>query len=950
VKKGILWIACSLRLIANAQDYWQQEANYSIDVRLNIAERSVDGFLKLQYINHSPDTLRYLWFHLTPNAYKNDRTAYSEHLLENGRLDFYFSDPSQRGYINRLDFRIDGQIVQTQDHPQYIDLVKLILPQSLAPGDSIQIGTPFHEKIPDDFSGFGFNSPDYHLIQWYPEIAVYDKQGWHPEPKLDQGEQYHEFGSFDVRITVPANYLVASSGDLQDEVEKKWMLDPHRRDSAIFPPATGSFKTRSHQSGTKAPLHSNLPEGGIGSSKTLHFQQWKCNGFSWFASPDFDVQQDTLLLPSGRIIEAYIFYLPQSATLWKNAMAFLKTSVRFHSALLGEFPYHTVSIVETAPLRSHAPGYPAIPQISIKTGPQALDLAINHALGLFWLAGMVGPDGFQHPWMSEGLNAYYDRLYQEQEYPRSGAAQLASKWPKDPNILVIDQLAKEKLDQPIATSSEEFNRINYHFIAYAKTGIWMTHLQDSLGKIPFDSSLKEYFQAWKFRHPGPADFRAEMRIPDSKKMADPFLKLAQTGPVTPPNPHRILRPVFLFSQRNTDQVNVIGIGPALGYNLYDQLMVGLVIHNYHLPSENFQFFLAPLYGIGSKQLNGIGRISYSWYPGGMIRKLELGLNGSRFSTLSGTDSNGNKIVGGFYKWVPFLRLTGKTRTPRSSFEDWVEFKTFGIGEKGFNYVMKSTDSSNSFPAPQKYSFRYLNQLTFHAEDYRVLYPYDIQLQFQQGSEFYRVNLCSHYFFNYAQGGGVSMRFFTAKFGYIGPKTTEKEFDTSPYQPKLTASRGYLNEDYTYSNYFLGRSEFTGFPSQQIMMKDGGLKIRTDLFEDLQGRSDDWIAALNLNSTLPAQLMPAFIPLRVFADLGTYAGAWGNNPPTSKFLYVCGLQLSFFKGLLNIYAPLVYSIDFSNNLKTVPAENTFLKKISFSIDIQDFDLKKMLGNLPLGHDR
>ncbi|MBO9631905.1 MAG: hypothetical protein J7578_02220, partial [Chitinophagaceae bacterium] len=81
-------------------NYWQQEVHYTIDVNLNDKDHTLDGMLKLQYINHSPDTLHFIWFHIWPNAYKNDRTAFSDQLLENGRKDFYFSDKEQRGYIN----------------------------------------------------------------------------------------------------------------------------------------------------------------------------------------------------------------------------------------------------------------------------------------------------------------------------------------------------------------------------------------------------------------------------------------------------------------------------------------------------------------------------------------------------------------------------------------------------------------------------------------------------------------------------------------------------------------------------------------------------------------------------------------------------------------------------------------------------------------------------------
>ena len=101
-----------------AQQYWQQQVNYTIDVSLNNIEYTLDGFVKMEYINHSPDTLSYIWIHCWPNAYKNDKTAFSEQLLANGRTDFYFSNKDRRGYINRLDFSADGVRARMEDHPE----------------------------------------------------------------------------------------------------------------------------------------------------------------------------------------------------------------------------------------------------------------------------------------------------------------------------------------------------------------------------------------------------------------------------------------------------------------------------------------------------------------------------------------------------------------------------------------------------------------------------------------------------------------------------------------------------------------------------------------------------------------------------------------------------------------------------------------------------------------
>ncbi|MBS1563669.1 MAG: M1 family peptidase, partial [Bacteroidetes bacterium] len=150
-------------LAAHAQSYWQQHVDYRIDVTLSDANHTLDGFEKMIYTNNSPDTLRFIWFHCWPNAYRNDKTAFSEQLLINGRTDFYFSDREQRGYINRLDFKVNGVTAAMEDHPQYIDIVRIILPQPLAPGQSATITTPFHVQLPQNFSRGGHIGESYHV-------------------------------------------------------------------------------------------------------------------------------------------------------------------------------------------------------------------------------------------------------------------------------------------------------------------------------------------------------------------------------------------------------------------------------------------------------------------------------------------------------------------------------------------------------------------------------------------------------------------------------------------------------------------------------------------------------------------------------------------------------------------------------------------------------------------
>jgi hypothetical protein len=215
---------------------------------------------------------------------------------------------------------------------------------------------------------------------------------------------------------------------------------------------------------------------------------------------------------------------------------------------------------------------------------------------------------------------------------------------------------------------------------------------------------------------------------------------------------------------------------------------------------------------------------------------------------------------------------------------------------------------------------------------------------EHGKDFIRTAFTGNYFFNYRKEGGFDVRLFAGKFFYLGSKTYTKEFATDRYHLNMTGANGY--EDYTYSDYFIGRNKFDGFPSQQIMMRDGGFKVRTDLYADKVGKTDDWLAAVNLATTIPPgmnplSLLPVKIPLKVFVDIGTYAEAWDEDAGLDRFIFDTGLQLSLFANTINIYVPILYSRIYKDYIQSVlEKEGRFWKTISFSIDISNFSLRKI----------
>ncbi|HTF31993.1 MAG TPA: M1 family metallopeptidase [Flavitalea sp.] len=937
--------AC-LCMQADAQErYWQQHLKYTIDVTLNDREHTLDGFLTLNYKNNSPDTLTYIWFHVWPSAFKNDRTGFSEQQLQNGKTAFYFSSQEQKGYLNRLDFRSGDNSLEMEDHPLYIDAIKVILSGPLFPGGETVITTPFHVKLPYNFSRGGHNGTNgqsYQLTQWYPMPAVYDSKGWHPMPYLDQGGFYSEFGSFDVKITLPKNYVVAATGELQNQEEIDWLKT---RSSAPVQKLIITPKKKDIFKKAKVVTPAIVSDA---QNKTLRYAQNNINDFAIFADKYFIVSSGNIELSSGKTITAFSFY--HEATnksineAWKKSVGYIRSAILYRSGQLGEYPYNNISLVEADfGIDGSSQDYPTIANIGQIKNHKELNKAIENAVGHNWFHGIIGTNKRDHPWLDEGLNTFYNNRYSEQS-DKSNAGHNGTyrhhlmKGHIAP--LALRQIEIDKTDQPIETASAQFTLLNYNLIPNQKASEWLKMIEVELGEVAFNKAMKSYYEDWKFKHPSPDDFRASLEKSAGKDFSAYFNLLNKTGPMETQTKKKKIVPVFIYSPNLTDSIRHINFTPVPGYNVTDGLMLGAAIHNYSVPISRFRFIAAPLYATKSKQLNGIGNLSYSAYTNGLLQDLQFGLGFARFSILRGSDSNNNRINAGFIKFTPSVKAIFKNASLRSTVSKWLEWKTFIIGESGFQYSQKLSDG-NYYPEKTDIQYRYINQLTFNIADYRVLYPYDASLQLQQANNFYRVNLNADYFFNYAKGGGMNIRLFAAKFGYVGADAASKVFETQIYQPKLTAVRG--SEDYTYSNYFIGRQESDGIASQQIMMRDGGLKIRTDLFQDLQGRSDNWVASMNFNTSIPKAILPPVIPLKIFFDIGTYAEAWDKEATGNRFLYVGGLQLSLFKDLLNIYAPLIYSKTFRDNLKTVPEENKFFRKISFSIDVHRFNHKKVFGS-------
>ncbi len=953
-----LVIGCCLiiRICANAQSVgWEQRADYHISVTLDTREKTLDGSLELMYTNASPDTLSFIWMHVWPNAYKSDKTAFAEQHLLTGETDFYFSQPGQKGYINRLNFVVDGKAATLEDHPEHMDIVKLVLPSPLLPGKSVNVSTPFHVQLPYRFSLMGYIDSFYSITQWFPKAAVYDTAGWHPMPYLALGEYYADFGTYEVEITLPDNYMVAATGVLQTQSELEWLLAKCKETAPAYKPVKKTF-------GQKKPAKVKN-EPFIFPNKTIVFKAEKVIDFAWFAYPAWQVKHDEIEL-NGQRIDAWNFVLPSFSETWKNSMDFTKQAIEHYSKWLGTYPYPQVTVVCDPQESGSGMEYPMITGLNT-TGKDELTLQqlIVHEVGHNWFQAVLANNERVYPWLDEGLNTFLEKKFFEERKVVPLRSGKKKSYPNESDTWLLDIVTGLNVDQPIQTSSQALTPINYYTIPYTKTAQWLQQLENKIGQPSTRQALKDYYQQHAFTHVQPQDFKNVLVANSKMDIENEWRQLQQTGPVGSTHKTPAIWPGDILLDRRFIKNRKPGIAPAFGFNEYDKAQVGMILHNYSLPFKPFQWVATPMYATGSKQLTGYARAGYTFFPkNSKLQKVELFTSAAHFTTQMSRDVNNEKVFGGFTKFMPGLYAERAKKHALGTLTRWMEFKTWIINEK--------TLATEAPPPPGDTIFYTINgpsvttiipQLKVGWKNNRTLYPYSIQAGVQQVKDILRLTAEAEYFYNYdATGKGIQIRAFAGKIFYLKDKTDAVRIDNSRYHFSMYGPNGV--DDYTYSTPFMDRNQSTQFNGRQIMERDGFFKYRSDYSSVKPGLStegldffDNWMATLNFSFDVPDKinplsLLPFEAPLKIFADIGTSSSPWRAESEQEKFLYSIGIHLPLLK-VLNIYLPLIDSRAFEepnsvNDPNRAGGPLWWQKKLTFTVDIQA--LKPSVLNTPLLH--
>ncbi len=994
MKKIFLALLLSACFVLRAQlqsSYFQQEVNYKIDVRLDDTLHFLHGYETIEYVNNSHETINYIYFHLWPNAYKNYHTALAQQLLENRKAALYLSDEEDLGYIDSLAFSSNGKLLEWENYLDYEDVIILYLSEPLFPGERVTISTPFRVKIPSgNISRLGHIGQSYQITQWYPKPAVFDRTGWHPMPYLNQGEFYSEYGSFDVNITLPKNYVVGATGDLVNgESELQWLEQKVKETEAITTFNTDNVWT--------FPKSDTI-------YKTLHYHQENVHDFAWFADKRYHVLKGEVTLPhTKRKVTTWAMFTDNEPDLWRKAIEYINDAAYYYSLWNGDYPYNQITAVDGSISAGGGMEYPNVTVIGQSGSPLIFEETVMHEVGHNWFYGILGSNERDHPWMDEGLNSFNENRYIETKYPDASffsmlglPEKLAQRFDlanyKHKYYYQISYLlpASLNIDQPIEEKSQNYTSLNYGAIVYCKSALVFDYLKAYLGDSIFDHCMQTYFEKWKFKHPLPNDLKdifeqetgedlswffddilkttgkIDLKIikvkPDTTNPGNILVKIKNTGDIKnvpfsvsavkndsiiythwyKPEDGQIYFPFPAMEydrleidatndipeiKQNNNQLKAKGIfkkteplklqflmsvsnknktqlffTPIAGWNNYDKFMPGIALYNATIPFKKFEYIVAPMYGTGSKNINGYANFYYHYYPKSLFHEIELGVTNAKFTY------NNNPQTTYFAKTAPYLRLHFKKSYPRSLTKIFLQYRFINIfEEQTVFFSQQNTDGSYSSFYDKNLTDYQINELGIFLRNKDLLSPYSASAVLQYNPDFLRLNATVNFNFIYRKpGSGMNVRFFVGTFLFNNNANPRFNFGLAG------------NTDYTYDLIYLGRTETSGILNQQFYVNDGGFKNQVNV-----GSGNKWLTALNLESTTPVKL------IGLYADVGLVANEVRNNDgdlvdEVSNPVYDAGISINIIPKMFQIYLPVIMSSDLN--------QLSYGQKIRFTLNL------------------
>jgi len=510
--------------------YWQQRADYKIDVVLDEDKRQIQASENIVYTNNSPDTLQYLWVQLDQNRFKENSIARMSETASTAGTRRASSGKGDSVSFNAMrraqafaDTEYGHKILAVEnaageDLPYIINdtMLRIDLPAPLKPDAKTEFKIDWQFNIIDEPAVGGRGGyehfPDsdtyiYFLAQWFPRMAAYtDYDGWHNKQFLGRGEFTLEFGDYEVNITVPSDHIVSATGVLQNPRQVMTAKQRSRLDKAtatkqvfVVTPEEAKENEKSRAKGTKTWRFSakNVRDFAFASSRK----------FIWDAMLH---EQESDTVP---VVTAMSFYPNEAEPIWsKYSTQAVVHTMEVYSRFSFPYPYPTSQSVNT--WERGGMEYPMItfngyrPTEDEKTGEITYSRGIKHSLigviiheiGHIYFPMVVNSDEREWTWMDEGINSFLEYLA-EYEWEDNFNISGGQANPLD----VIPTYMKSANQVPIMTQSDSVLQFGPN--AYSKPAAALIVLRETvMGRELFDHAFKTYSERWMFKRPTPSDF------------------------------------------------------------------------------------------------------------------------------------------------------------------------------------------------------------------------------------------------------------------------------------------------------------------------------------------------------------------------------------------------------------------------------------------------------------
>jgi len=481
--------------------YWQQRADYDLKATLDTAAKALRGEMTIRYTNNSPDTLHFLWFQVEQNAFKSNslnsfvfpaESRFGARNFEGGDVIDRFEEVAAggRGARHTLKLRTEGTVMKAD------------LSEPLAPGRTVTINAAWHFNIPEHGADrMGRDGALYELAQWYPRVDVYDDlRGWNTEPYLGQGEFYLEYGDYNLDVTVPAGYIVAATGNLQNPHDVLTPTEVSRLAQAAKSQAVVNIVTQQDlTSGAARPRKTG--------TMTWRFAAKNVRDVVFAASPDYMWDASSY---KGSLAQA--FYRPSAIEPWKDAADMSRMSIQEYSERWFPYPWPQITAVE-GPISGME--YPMVAMEARSADKYDLYNVVTHEIGHMWFPMIVGSNERMHMWQDEGFNTFINTFSEARRYPEKGDQMARAVQERS----LVTQYMQHSVDEPLEINPDRINPQLLGENAYVKTSVALQQLrQEILGPDAFDDAFRTYIQRWAFKHPSPVDFYRTMEDVSGRRL------------------------------------------------------------------------------------------------------------------------------------------------------------------------------------------------------------------------------------------------------------------------------------------------------------------------------------------------------------------------------------------------------------------------------------------------